>query len=96
MSSMIHAERGRFYVKAVEVGDNVCPDLGILDPVGAAIGVPSHRTGTGTLVVTLAGLLGGEREALQAALQRLSGLHGGWLRRSCAVLCRWIEVSQRK
>lgn len=45
----------------------------------------SHGAGASTLVETLASLLGGEREALNAALKRLSGLHGDGVRRWCFV-----------
>lgn len=45
----------------------------------------SHGAGASTLVEALAGLLGGEREALHAALERLSGLHGDGVRRWCFV-----------
>lgn len=68
------------HLKALKTRDNICPNFAPLNLVGTILGVRSHRSRAGTLVVALACLFCSKRKALDVALQRLGGLHGDWVR----------------
>lgn len=65
------------YVEARQIGTHICAHFLVVDNVSSPLGVSAHGTGAVALVVVVAGLLGGERQAADGAEERGGGLHGG-------------------